>query len=44
MTQEEADKILDRIERYLTCTDLDIKQMLTIYARIVNIVNSEVDK
>ena len=43
MTQETADKILDRIERYLCATDIDTKQMLMIYARIVNIVNSEVD-
>lgn len=42
MKEETADVILDKIEEVLLNANLDINQMLTIYAKITNIVNSEV--
>ena len=44
MTQEKAEIILDKIEKMLLETNLDANDFLTLYARIVNIVNGEVDK
>ena len=43
MKEETAEVILDKIEDVLLKSNLDINQMLTIYAKITNIVNSEVD-
>jgi len=44
MTQEKAEIILDKIESMLLEANLDANDLLTLYARIVNIVNGEVDK
>lgn len=44
MTQEKAEVILDKIEKMLLKTNLDVLDLLTLYARIANIVNGEVDK
>lgn len=43
MKEETAEDILDKIENVLVNSNLDINQMLTIYAKITNIVNSEID-
>lgn len=43
MKEETADAILDKIEKVLLNANLELNQMLTIYAKITNIVNSEVD-
>lgn len=42
MEEETAEVILDKIEDVLVNANLDINQMLTIYAKITNIVNSEI--
>ena len=42
MKEETADVILDKIEKVLLNANLDINQMLTIYAKKTNIVNSEI--
>lgn len=42
MEEETAEVILDKIEEVLLKSNLDINQMLTIYAKITNIVNSEI--
>ena len=44
MTQEKANIILDKIEKMLLKTNLDANDFLTLYARIVNIVNGEVNE
>lgn len=42
MKEEIANAILDKIEEVLLNANLDVNQMLTIYAKITNIVNSEI--
>ena len=44
MAQEKANIILDKIEKMLLKTNLDANDFLTLYARIVNIVNGEVNE
>lgn len=43
MKEETAEVILDKIEKVLLDANLDLNQMLTIYAKITNIVYSEID-
>lgn len=43
MKEETAYVILDKIEDVFVNANIDIKQMLTIYAKITSIVMSEVD-
>lgn len=43
MKEETAEIILDKIEKVLLNANLDLNQSLTIYAKITNIVNSEID-
>ena len=44
MTQDKAFAILDKIEKMLLELNLDTNELLTLYARITNIVISEVDE
>ncbi len=44
MKEETAEDILDKIETVLVNSNLDINQMLTIYAKITNIVIAKIEE